>query len=214
MDILMILDSERPKNIKQLDLPTGIIYLEGPASSGYITPLLINATLSNLRSPTRQKEALMLTANSPEGIVYLARHQEEIIGYVMFHYPSQYTRWNRHPRILELGAVEVSSTWQHRGIASELLKLAFANNTLEEYIVITTEFHWHWDLKGTGLNVWSYQKMLIKLFGKVGFKKRRTDDPEILEHPANMLLARSGKMVNKIYLKAFEEMIYQQSLVR
>jgi hypothetical protein len=29
-----------------------------------------------------------------------------------------------------------------------------------------------------------------------------------------MLLVRIGKMVNKIYLKAFEEMTYQQSLVR
>lgn len=214
MDILMLLDSEKPKNIKQFDLPKGTIYLEGPASSDYIAPLLINAKLSNLRSPTRQKEALMITANLPEGIVYLARHHEEIIGYVMFHYPSQYTRWNRHPRILELGAIEVSSTWQHQGIASKLLKQAFTNNTLEEYIVITTEFHWHWDLKGTGLNVWSYQKMLIKLFGKVDFKKRRTDDPEILEHPANMLLVRIGKKVNQIYIKAFEDMTYQHSLVR
>jgi len=69
-------------------------------------------------------------------------------------------------------------------------------------------------LKALALMSGRIQKMLINLFGKVGFKKRRTDDPEILEHPANMLLVRIGKKVNKIYLKAFEDMTYQHSLVR
>ena len=32
--------------------------------------------------------------------------------------------------------------------------------TMEDYLVITTEYYWHWDLKGTGLNVWDYRKMM------------------------------------------------------
>ncbi len=29
---------------------------------------------------------------------------------------------------------------------------------MEDYIIITTEYYWHWDLKGTGLKVWEYRK--------------------------------------------------------
>ena len=31
---------------------------------------------------------------------------------------------------------------------------------MEDYLVITTEYYWHWDLKGTGLTVWDYRKMM------------------------------------------------------
>ena len=79
-------------------------------------------------------------------------------------------------------------------------------------VVITTEFYWHWDLQGSGLNVWEYQKMLTKLFGSVGFKRRHTDDPEILEHQANMLMVRFGKRVNQAYIKAFDDLTYQKSI--
>ena len=27
------------------------------------------------------------------------------------------------------------------------------DDAMEDYIIITTEYYWHWDLKGTGLNV-------------------------------------------------------------
>ncbi|MEW5952537.1 MAG: GNAT family N-acetyltransferase [Bacillota bacterium] len=169
--------------------------------------------LNNFRHPSRQQEALALVAESTEGMVYIARANEAIIGYVMFHFPNQYSRWSRHPRMLELGAIEISSAWKKLGIAKALLAEAFDNPVLDEYVVITTEFYWHWDLKGAGLNVWGYQKMLAKLFGSVGFKRRRTDDPEILEHQANMLMVRIGKNVSPAYIKAFEELTYQKSIL-
>ena len=34
---------------------------------------------------------------------------------------------------------------------------------MEDYIIITTEYYWHWDLKGTGLNVWEYRKIMEKM---------------------------------------------------
>jgi len=125
-------------------------------------------------------------------------------------------RWAQRrglPRILELGAVEVSIQWRRTGIAAALLREAFKNSIFEEYIVIVCEFEQHWDLQGNKINTWNYQRMLIKLYGRIGFKKRRTDDPDIIEQPGNMLLVRPGKRVKRAYLKAFEELIYQQSLV-
>ncbi|MFZ5634349.1 MAG: GNAT family N-acetyltransferase [Bacillota bacterium] len=169
--------------------------------------------LANFRMSDRQHEALCIISRSPEGIVYIARSNQEIVGYVVFHYPSQFSRWSKHPRVLELGAIEVSSKFKRLGLGTQLLKAAFSNPVMEEYIIITTEFFWHWDLKDSGLDVWNYQRMLTKLFGSVHFKKRRTDDPEILEHPANMLMVRVGTRVSETYIKSFEDMLYQQSIV-
>lgn len=208
----MITAKESLKHYRQVLTSGGPVYLEGPVTAGELERLSINDELKNFRSPGRQKEALIITARSPEGLVYIARHQQEIVGYVMFHPPSSYTRWSKHPRLLELGAIEVSRRWQRQGIARALLQAAFSNRTLEEYVIITTEFYWHWDLKGSGLDVWSYQRMLNRLFGSAGFKKRRTDDPEILEHPANMLMVRFGKNLSSTYIKAFEELTYQNTL--
>lgn len=191
----------------------GTIHLEGPMQSEQLQSLTMNDCLSNFRQPDRQKEALLLVANAPEGLVYIARNKQEIIGYVIFHYPHTFSRWSKHPRIMELGAIEVSQTYKKLGIATNLLRLAFQNPIMEEYIVISTEFFWHWDLKNSGLNVLAYQKMLAKLFGTVHFRKRRTDDPDILEHPANMLMVRFGSAVNQTYCDAFEALTYQKSLV-
>jgi len=197
----------------QLTTDRGTVILEGPVSQAKLELMEIDKGLSNFRSPLRQKEALMEIANLPEGLVYIAQIDEKIVGYVLFHYPSEFSRWIRHPRLLELGAIEVSQSWQNRGLAKALLAVAFKNQALEEYIVITTEFHWHWDLKSSGLSVWQYRDMLKKVFGSVGFKRRHTDDPEILEHQANMLMVRIGQNVSKNHADMFTELTYQNSIL-
>ncbi|MFZ5651716.1 MAG: GNAT family N-acetyltransferase [Bacillota bacterium] len=197
----------------EINTPHGPVFVEGPASEDYLKTLKMNQGLANFRMPDRQHEALCIIARAPEGLVYIARNNDEIIGYVVFHYPSQFSRWSKHPRVLELGAIEVASKFKRYKLGTNLLKAAFTNPVMEEYIMITTEFFWHWDLKDSSLDVWNYQRMLTKLFGSVHFKKRRTDDPEILEHPANMLMVRVGTKVSPAYIKSFEEMLYQQSIV-
>ncbi|MFZ5642975.1 MAG: GNAT family N-acetyltransferase [Bacillota bacterium] len=197
----------------EINTPQGKVAIEGPVPEENLKSLAMNEGLSNFRVPDRQHEALRIIAGSPEGLVYIARHDQEIVGYVVFHYPSQFSRWSKHPRVLELGAIEVSSKFKRSGLGTQLLKAAFSNPHMEEYIVITTEFFWHWDLKDSGLDVWNYQRMLTKLFGTVHFKKRRTDDPEILEHPANMLMVRVGTQITVPYAKSFDEMLYQQSII-
>lgn len=198
---------------RQMDTSKGTVIVEGPVDADQIDSLEINKALNNFRNAKRQKEALVHIAGLPEGLVYIARHDQEIIGYVLFHYPNEYSRWIRHPRIFELGAIEVSREWQKRGVAKELLKKAFENTSMEDYIIITTEFYWHWDLKNSGMDVWGYQRMLKNLFGSAGFKRRRTDDPEILEHQANMLMVRIGNNVSQNHINMFEELTYQQSII-
>lgn len=190
----------------RLETPKGIVYVEGPVKDSYLETLTMNELLTNFRSPDRQKQALIKITNLPDGMIYLARHEQEIVAYVAFHHPDEFSRWSKHPRILEMGGIEVSPAWRQCRLAENVLQLAFANERLEDFIVITTEYCWHWDLKNTGLSLWGYQQVLTKLFGKVGLKKVTTDDPDILEHPANVLMVKIGQKVSKEDIALFERM--------
>lgn len=195
--------------VYSLETPLGKVLFEGPVDSSKLESLHINNKLNNFRPPDRQKEALVAISKMPEGMVYIARNGSEIIGYVTFHQPDKFSRWSKHPRVIELGAIEISPDWRKCGIGETLLKEAFNNSFFEHFIVVTIEFCWHWDLQGCGLVVFDYQKMLAKLFGTAGLKRRFTDDPDVMEHPANVLLARVGKKVKKDDVMMFENMLFE-----
>ncbi len=195
--------------IGYLKTPLGEVHIEGPVCATDLENLFMNDKLSNFRPPARQKAALIDISKLPEGMIYIARNGREIIGYVTFHYPDNYSRWSKHPRVLELGCIEISSDWRKYGIGLALLKEAFLNPVLEEYIVIAIEFFWDWDIKGSGLGIFEYQWMLTKLFGTVGLKRRVTDDPDITEHPANVLMVRAGQKISKKDIVFFENMLFK-----
>jgi len=187
----------------------GAVEIEGPVKGEYINSLEMDKQLNNFRLAARQHEALVQIAGFDDGHVYIAQHQGVIVGYVTFHRPDEYGRWYRHRRVLELGCVEVSPSWRGFRLGKTLLARAFSRPVFEEFIVITTEYYWHWDMETCGLDVWSYQKMLTNLFGSVGFERRHTDDPEIMEHPANVLMVRIGSLVSKEDIIAFERLLFE-----
>lgn len=197
---------------ESLKTSLGEVFLEGPVEAASLENFYLNEKMTNFRPPARQKEALIAISKMPEGMIYIARHGREVIGYVTFHYPDKYSRWSKHPRVLELGGIEISPDWRKYGIGKVLLKEAFSNPVMEDYIVVTIEFCWHWDLKSSNLGVFDYQRMLAKLFGVVGLERRATDDPDITEHPANVLMVRIGKNVNKEDIMLFESMLYEGKL--
>ena len=80
---------------------------------------------------------------------------------------------------------------------------------MEDYLVITTEYYWHWDLKGSGLSVWDYRKMMERMMKSVGFESFATDDPEITSHPANCLMARIGKRVGTDTMERFDRLRFR-----
>lgn len=184
--------------------------LEGPVVSKALENLKINRRLTNFRSAEDQKKALISISKLPDGMIYVARSGLEIIGYITFHYPEEYFRWSKHPKVLELGGIEISPDWRKKGIAEALLKEAFRNPAIEDFIVVTLEFCCNWDLKGSGLEIYEYQKMLEKLFGMVCLKRRATDDPDITDHPANVLMVRYGKNVSAKDIMMFEEMLFER----
>ena len=197
----------RPLQVPDI-LPQELV-VEGPVSAEQFDQLQMNTKLTNFRPSDRQKEALKIISQMPEGMIYAARYGNEIVGYVTFHLTDKYCRWSRHPRALELGGIEISPDHRQKGIGAALLKKSFENPVMEDYIVITIEFCWHWDLKRSGLEIFSYQRMLAKLFGTAGLVRRDTDDPDILEHPANVLMVRVGKNVAKDDIYLFETMLYE-----
>jgi len=198
------------KKTHRVHTPQGTVHLLGPAGSHGLKKLTLDEGLRSSRSPDRQKEALINIADSQEGMVYIALHQTTVIGYVSFHYPNKYSRWSNHPHILELGAIEVAPRWRKHGIGYKLLQTAFTNPVLENFIVITTEFYWHWDLEKTRMTVWQYQKMLARLFGSIGMKRVPTDDPSILEHLANVLMVRFGKRISRKDIELFEALQFEK----
>lgn len=182
-------------NEKVLVTAGGEVIIEGPVTGERLGLLELHPQMNNFRQPPAQLQALVTITGFPEGKVYIARLDHTIIGYVTFHHPDEYSRWGNHPRVIELGGVEVARDWRRCHVGSSLLEYIFEGELWEDYIVITTEYCRHWDTGGNNLTVWEYRDMMDKFFGRAGFFVKYTTDPDILEHPANALMARIGSRV-------------------
>jgi len=182
--------------------------VEGPVAPSRLGELTIDPLIKNFRPSDVQKKALMQIASDETCKVFVAVSDNEIIGYVAFHRPHELTRWSRLPFILELGAIEISPNWRNRGVAKALVLAAGEHGFMESHVVTSLEYAWHWDLKGTGLDIWSYQNVLSRLFGSIGFEIFRTDDPDILEHPASIFMARIGKDISEEQRGQFYDLLF------
>lgn len=196
---------------QEINAEAGSVYIEGPVTGTYLKGLKLDEELDNFRTPAKQHKALIAIADSPDGLLYIVRNNETVVGYVTFHDPDPCSRWSQHPKVLELGAIEISPKFRNNKLGIKLLKYAFCNPLMEEKVVITTEYCWHWDLDNTGLDIWSYQKMLAKVFGSVGLKYTNTDDPEICEHVANVLMVRYGKNLTDHDIEQFKKLLFTET---
>ncbi|MCL5038233.1 MAG: GNAT family N-acetyltransferase [Firmicutes bacterium] len=191
----------------------GQVVVEGPLSAEEIAGLILDEGLRMFRPAWRQKEALETIARSPEGRVVAARLGSLVGGYVTFHPPDRFERWGRDriEGILELGAIEVAPRFRQTGVGTALIEVAMSNEELEDYIVITTEYWWHWDLEGTGLTIWQYRQMLEKGLAPFGLFPVATDEPEIASHPANALMVRVGSRVSQATRSRFENLLFAEN---
>ncbi|MDD2422042.1 MAG: N-acetyltransferase [Heliobacteriaceae bacterium] len=208
----MTTTGEIPRISRTVITGKGYVHINSSVAPEEVSKYRMDLGLDVFRPPEEQKRALMDIAALPEGRVVLAVAGNLIIGYVTFHPPEEFARWavEKVPRMMEMGAIEVSRDWRNLGLSAILLATAFADPALEDYIVIATEYYWHWDLKGKDLSVWEYQKMLEWQFGRVGLCRVGTDEPDILAHPANMLMARVGSRVPFEVVVLFEDSLYQE----
>lgn len=196
---------------QSVQTPDGVLHIYGPVSPETISTLNMDTGLRAFRPPTRQKDALIEISQLELGSVIIAEREGDLLGYVTFHPPDSFERWSKGPKqLLELGAIEVTPRIRGFGIARRLLEVSFANPEMEKYLVLATEYYWHWDLEGKGLHIWEYRELMRRLMAHVGMIVKDTDEEEIASHPANMLTVRYGKLVPREAILAFEGLLFSK----
>ncbi|TFE00897.1 GNAT family N-acetyltransferase [Jeotgalibacillus salarius] len=202
------MDHPKLYNAKELKTAKGTIMIEGPVSKDQLSSMEFHEDLVAFRVPAQQHKALIEIAGLPEGRILIAREHNTIVGYVTYLYPDPLERWSqgKMDNLIELGAIEVIPKYRGASVGKNLLRVSMMDDAMEDYIVITTEYYWHWDLKGTGLNVWDYRKIMEKMMNAGGLEYFATDDPEISSHPANCLMARIGKRIDPEAIQKFDQL--------
>ncbi|MCF3943296.1 GNAT family N-acetyltransferase [Oceanobacillus alkalisoli] len=186
----------------------GPITIEGPLSSDELKKYNFHDKLVAFRPAKKQFEALLEIASFEEARIIVARTEEMIVGYVTYLYPDPLERWStfKMKELIVLGAIEIIPDYRGQRVASNLLKLSMLDDYMENYIVISTEYYWHWDLEGTKLSIWDYRKVMEKMMASGGLTPAPTDDPEIISHPANTLMVRVGKNVPETTVEVFDNL--------
>ncbi|GAA0429804.1 acetoin utilization protein acetyltransferase AcuA [Lentibacillus halophilus] len=194
------------------DTPDGPIVIEGPLSSAELGTYHFHEHLVAFRPAPNQFEAIQSIADCPEGRIIIARTEGTIIGYVTYLHPDPMERWSEYNMedLMELGAIEVIPKYRGAKIALGLLDVSMMDEYMENYIIISTEYYWHWDLDGTRLSVWDYRKVMEKMMASGGLLPAPTDDPEIISHPANCLMVRIGTRVSETSVSQFDELRFLQ----
>ncbi|MEK3807613.1 GNAT family N-acetyltransferase [Metabacillus sp. SLBN-84] len=204
---------EHPKtyNAKEIKTPFGPLIIEGPIKPEKLAGLEFHKDLVAFRQPEQQHKALIEIAGLPEGRIIIARNRHTIVGYVTYLYPDPLERWSegKMENLIELGAIEVIPEFRGFSVGKNLLRVSMMDDAMEDYITITTEYYWHWDLKGTGLNVWEYRKVMEKMMNAGGLEWYATDEPEISSHPANCLMAKIGKRVDQDSVQQFDQLRFK-----
>ncbi|BFH61552.1 MULTISPECIES: GNAT family N-acetyltransferase [Paenibacillus] len=199
-------------HVQTIPLDERCLVVEGPVPPGRLSELTMHPDLDAFRRPADQHQALVEIAGLEEGRIIITREENVIVGYVTFHYPDEQERWSQGNMedLIELGAIEVANDYRSLGLGQKMIKTAFEDGQMEQYIVFTTEYYWHWDLKSSGLNVWDYRKMMERLMKVVDMVWYATDDPEICSHPANCLMVRIGSKVPLTSEEQFDRIRFQQ----
>lgn len=202
------MEHRKTYNAKEIRTKNSRLIIEGPVTAEKLASYEFHKDLVAFRPPEQQRKALIEIAGLPEGRIIIARTHDTIVGYVTYLYPDPMERWSegKMENLIELGAIEVVPEVRGSSVGKSLLQVSMMDDMMENYIVITTEYYWHWDLKGTGLNVWEYRKIMEKMMNAGGLEYYATDDPEISSHPANCLMARIGKNIDQESVQKFDQL--------
>ena len=218
-NFLEIIKQEQPDNLTKKEIQKygifntskGMVKFYKLKKKDELDELDIDEGLRNFRKPQQQLEALKEISELPEGSVFVACHGKTIIGYLAFHKP-EFPRWAKAAEselveLIELGGIEVSTAWRGEGIGKNLLRWTVDNFDFESNIMISIETCYNWKSRDPSISIWEYREMIKNVLSHIGLKPKSTDDPEILEHPANMLTARIGKNVNPKAREKFEKLL-------
>jgi len=189
------------------DTYLGRLHVRGPVDPKRMDDYNLSRGLCCFRPCNRQQQALIELSECPDGMVFVAAYANTVISYVCFQKPD-YPWWQKRcfPQLLELGSIETDPAWRNIGLTKTMLSTIFSNNQFtyfENYIVIAVQTVDMWDLVNTNLSTWEYRRLLLELFKKYGFEPWETEDPEVREHPSNILMARVGSNIDIPTIKHF-----------
>lgn len=144
--------------------------LEGPVSPLAIERAKICPTLNTFKKPEILKNFLKVLAGSQDGRVYIATNKNLIVGYAVLH---RFVHGSKFclPKVLELGALEISKYHRRCSLASELMTCIKNDRSLEDYILVT-EVKNLFRYPDPAFNDMSHdyrKEMLFKIFTKGNF---------------------------------------------
>lgn len=187
----------------------GNIEIKTRASAGAIRALRADEGIANFNPPEEEKELLAGIATGMNANVTVAIHDGSLVGYAVVEKPDPRIRWGQSEieSLYELEVVEVSRNHRKQGLGRKMLELIFSDPSMERLIVVATEYVWHWDLVGSGLDKDAYRRMMRGLFSSVGFEVTQTDEPNISAEPENLLMVRRGSRVSRKVWLTFESLL-------
>src|SRR5438874_786183 len=145
--------------------------------------------------PEREHQLLLGIAERPDCALTLAYTPNgEISGQVTL---TAADGWWQGVATTDELSIEVSSRWRRLGTARQLLSLALAFDAVEEMILVAVGLSWHWDLKRSGLSPFRSRSVVAHVLEPYHFFEGLTDEPNVGMDPANILLLRIGKDVER-----------------
>lgn len=183
-----------------------ILALEGGAALAEyeIAPGLGAFSAYSRRRAQVVRETLGRALRAPGGEALAAVLGDTIIGYLLLVPAGIDQPWGRlgDPRVLEVG-IEVARGHRGAGIAQSLFRRAFARPEVESRIYVATGYVWCWDIEDTVIEAGIYADRLLALFGRFGFRREWTNEPNVALEPLNFLAVRIGRDVPAALVNRF-----------
>jgi GNAT superfamily N-acetyltransferase len=174
----------------------GSLILHSCSPPSLVTSLKVDRGLHAFTYVSEREHQLLLgIAERPDCALTLAYTPTgEVVGQVTLAPADAW--WQGVANTYEL-AIEVSTHWRRIGIARQLLSLALEHPGVEEMTLVAVGLSWHWDLKGSGLSPFRYRSLLAHILEPYHFFECLTDEPNVELDPANILLVRIGRRVER-----------------
>ncbi|MDE5413642.1 GNAT family N-acetyltransferase [Alkalihalobacterium chitinilyticum] len=168
----------------------------------YMKDYPFHPSLNRFREAKEQQKALLATLENGSRIC-IATDKDWIVGYTLILAPEENERWSALPYIKVLGAIEVAPSFRSEGIAKKLLHGICDEPQIEQFIILSIEYAWHWDLHMVNENIEVYKALLKRLLQTQHFNETVTDDPDVAQYKHNFMMARFGKQVSSDQINQF-----------
>ena len=165
-------------------------------------------SFSHYSSIIQKLDVFERVASEKDGRVAVALiGKKTVVGYGACWYPRSEERWSKLGDLMyEMGALEVSRNYRHLHVAGKIFDSIMEDDFFENKIAYMCGYSWHWDLEGTGLTMFEYRNMMLRLLRHHGFKEHITNEPNISLREENFFMVRVGSRVSEEDRRRFRDL--------